>query len=402
MSEKSIVYWAPPNELISALTPSTAIMKTNNLVKTRLLLDKILDNINSGDKVGIKVHVGEAYNTHYLRHDYIFEVVNAVKAKGGIPTLIETQGLGMEVRHRTISENYTITFGSRKTATEHYNTARLHGYTESIIGAPLKFIDGEKGFDAKISEIDGIHLKKIVIAAGLFEFDKIIIVSHFKGHGLTCFGGAMKQLGIGCLAKLGKFRAHFNENLSINSKKCNISKCDQECIKACPVNAIKIEGESAIIDPSICVGCTGCLESCPVKRAINQSFNLDFENFTERVVDNAAGVLSSYNRENIRYINFAMDVTSQCDCVSSPNMSIIPDLGIFASSDPVAIDKACVDAEINAPGLPILNEKGQWTQPVASGIEKFHAMNNSVNTSYFFNAAVKSKLGNIEYELVKI
>jgi len=127
LENKSIVYWAPPNEVI-AIRNTTENMFTNNLVKTRLILDKILDNINSGDKVGVKVHVGEAYNTHYLRHDYIHEVVDVIKSKGGIPTLIETQGNGMNVQLLNITENTSICLGCRKTTIEHNKTAHLHGY----------------------------------------------------------------------------------------------------------------------------------------------------------------------------------------------------------------------------------------------------------------------------------
>ena len=401
-SNKSIVYWASPYELMAF--PNSAInMATNNLVKTKLILDKLLDNfINSGDKVGVKVHVGEAYNTRYLRHDYVREVVDAIKAKGGNPTLIETQNLGMKIHPINLSEDYKICVMRRKTTSEHQKTANLHGYSEAIIGAPLKFIDGEKGIDAKIVEIDGIHFKDVSVGTGLFEFDKMVVISHFKGHMQAGFGGAIKQLGIGCIAKLGKYRVHYNGDLSINIKRCNISKCAQECIKACPVNAIKLEGEHAVIDPSACVGCTACLESCPVKKAINRIFNLDVKSVPERVCDNAIAVINSFGPEKIRYINFAFDVVAQCDCVATPSMPIIPDLGIFASSDPVAIDKACVDAEINAPGLPIMDKDGQWKEPIPIGVEKFKAVNPIIDTEWCFDAAVKNKLGNLDYELVKI
>lgn len=402
MSEKSIVYWASPFELM-AFPNSKSNMITNNLVKTKFVLDKLLDNfINSGDKVGVKVHVGEAYNTRYLRHDYVREVVNAIKVRGGIPSLIETQNLGMDIHHINLTEDYSVDVMRRKTTDEHKKTAHLHGYSESVIGAPLKFIDGEKGVDEKIIEIDGLQFKEVALGAGLYDFDKIIVISHFKGHMQCGFGGAMKQLGIGCTSKKGKYRVHFNGGLSINARRCNISKCSQECVKACPVNAIKIEGEQAIIDPSTCVECTACIERCPVKKAINRVFNMGIETLIERVMDNAAGVVNSFGPEKIRYINFAFDVVAQCDCVTTPSMPIIPDLGIFGSSDPLAIDKACVDAEINAPGLPIMDKNGQWKEAVPIGVEKFKAANPMIDTNWCFDAAVKNKLGNLDYELIKI
>ena len=135
MTDKSIVYWASPTE-VAALRNTVVNMKTNNLVKTRFVLDKILDNINSGDKVGVKVHVGEAQNTHYLRPDYVREVVNTIKSMGGIPSLIETHGLGRNIEELEICEDYSICIGHRKKTEDHKKIAELHGYTESITGAP--------------------------------------------------------------------------------------------------------------------------------------------------------------------------------------------------------------------------------------------------------------------------
>jgi len=401
MSNKSIVYWAPPNETF-ALFHTEKDMTTNNLVKTRLILNKILDNINSGDKVAVKVHVGEANNTHYLRHDYIREVVNAINSKGGIPTLIETQGLGLKINVVEISEDYTIHLGHRKNASDHSKIAHLHGYTESITGAPLEFIDGDDGLDGKNVKIDGLQYQEVSVGAGLLDFDKLVVVSHFKGHGEAAFGGALKQIGQGCVTKKFKHLAHFNGLPRINPKKCNISKCNQECVEACPANAIRIDGNSAVINESDCFGCFLCTKKCPVKRAIKQPIMNGVKDFVERVVDHATAVISSFQPENIRYINFAFDVTVMCDCISSSGMPIVPDLGIFGSSDPVSVDKACLDAEINAPGLPIFKD-GQWTQPLPPGVEKFQKMlGEIVNSDYQFDSAVKNKIGTTDYELIEI
>jgi uncharacterized Fe-S center protein len=109
-----------------------------------------------------------------------------------------------------------------------------------------------------------------------------------------------------------------------------------------------------------------------------------------------------YGPEKIRYINFAFDSPVMCDCVPNAGVPVIPDLGIFGSDDPVAIDKACVDAETNAPALPFLNKEGEWTEPIQKGIEKFKALMPMVDPSSVFEAAIKNKLGNLDYELVKI
>jgi uncharacterized Fe-S center protein len=394
------VYWASPNE-VAALQNTSINMVTNNLVKTRFILDKILDHIKAGDKVGVKVHVGEAQNTHYLRPDYVREVINAIKAKGGIPTLIETQGLGNNIENIEICEDYSICVGHRKNLEDHKKIAELHGYSESITGAPLYFIDGDKGLDRKVVNIEGIHFKEVSVAKYLFEFDKLVVVSHFKGHPLASFGGAMKNLGIGCVTKRNKHLAHFDGIIEVNMKRCNLSMCKQECVSSCPVNAIKIENENAVIDASVCYGCFKCIQECPVKRALKGPTRRNLPDFVERLIDNTLAVLS-FGPEKIRYINFAFDIPAMCDCVPNASVPVVPDLGIFGSSDLVAIDKACVDAETNAPGIPFLNKEGKWTQPISQGIEKFKALMPLVDPSKVFEAAVRNKLGSIDYELVPI
>ena len=401
MSNKSIVYWAPPNEIF-ALKNTAKDMKTNNLVKTRLILNRILDNINSGDKVAVKVHVGEAHNTHYLRPDYIREVVETIKLKGGIPTLIETQGIGTNINIVEVSENYSVNLGHRKNAPDHLKLANLHGYTESMVGAPLQFIDGVNGLDGKVVNIDGIHFKEVSVGSGLFDFDKLVVIAHFKGHAEACFGGALKQIGQGCVTKRNKHLAHFEGLLKIKPKICNISKCNQECITICPVNAIRLVGESAVINEAECFGCFLCSKKCPVPRAIKVPSPNNVKDFVERVIDNATAVANSFKAKNIRYINFGVEVTLMCDCLSNAGSPIVPDLGIFGAADPVAIDKACLDAEIDAPGLPIFKD-GAWTQPLPSGIEKFKEFfGGMVDSNYQFDSAVKNKIGTIEYELIQI
>ena len=400
MINKSTVYWASPIE-IASLRNTAKNMVTNNLVKTRLIMDKILDNINPGDKVAVKVHVGEALNTHYLRHDYVREVVEAIKSKGGIPTLVETHGRGNNYELIDICEDYSVCIGHRRTTIDHDKIAHLHGYTESIVGALLKFIDGEKGIDGKIININGIQFKDVSVASGLFEFDKMVVISHFKGHPQAGFGGALKQLGIGCVTKRNKFLAHMEDAYIVNTKKCDIAKCSQECINACPVNAIKMSGDKALIDDSKCFGCHQCVKKCPVKRAIKVPKMNEVKDFVDRFIDNVAAVLS-FGVEKIRYINFAYDITMLCDCTSNPSMPVVPDLGIFASSDPVAIDKACIDFETKAPGLPVLNKEDEWSQPIAPSVEKFKAMMNIVDPLLQFEAALKNNIGTTDYELIKI
>jgi len=407
MTNKPLVYWASPIE-VAALRSDAKIMSTNNLVKTRLVLDKILDNIQAGDKVAVKVHVGEAQNTRYLRPDYVREVVEAIKSKGGMPTLVETQGLGLRARRIDISEDYHICINHRANPADHEKIANLHGYNESVIGAPLRFIDGEDGTDGKKIQIDGIHFKDVSVATGLFEFDKMVVISHFKGHPQATFGGALKQLGIGCVTKRNKFLAHMGKLPKITSRKCDISTCNQECIESCSTQAISIENDVAVIDQDLCYGCLNCMLKCPHKKKKSPIKNPSMilgDAFVERFIDNARAVISSFGPENIRYINFAFDVVLMCDCVSNPGAPVVPDLGIFGSTDPVAIDKACVDTEIDAPGLPILEKDGTWREPEPPGVEKFKAsspLSEMLGYQMQFEASLKNEIGSTDYELIKI
>ena len=244
-------------------------------------------------------------------------------------------------------------------------------------------------------------LKEVSVATELFNYDKLVVISHFKGHPFAAHGGALKQLGLGCVTKHNKQLAHFESMFSVNPDVCNSSKCEQECIKACMVEAVSMNGKSAVIDESICYGCSRCLQKCPIEKAIKRPTWNNVKKFVERFIDNVKAVLS-FGPEKIRYINFAFDIPAKCDCVSNASVPVIPDLGIFGSIDPVAIDKACVDMETDAPGLPFLNDNGEWSIPLERGVEKFNALNPMVNTSFQFEAGVKNKIGSIEYELIQI
>ncbi|MFX1398877.1 MAG: DUF362 domain-containing protein [Promethearchaeota archaeon] len=406
MSEKPIVYWAPPIE-IGAIKNTKDNMITNNLVKTRMILYKILDNINAGDNIAVKVHVGEAHNTRYLRPDYVREVVNAIKEKGGIPTLVETHGLGLHAQTIDFSCDYSICISHRTNSVDHEKIAKLHGYSECIVGAPIKFIDGKNGRQGVVQVIDGSQLKKVSIASELFDFDKIVVISHFKGHVQAGYGGALKQLGIGCVSKKNKYLAHFESLLSVDLDKCDISKCETQCATVCPVEAVTIQANKAIIDRNKCYGCFLCTTSvgCPVEDVIKRPEMNEIPDMVERYIDNALGVISAIGSEKFRYINFAFDIAASCDCASNPGAPIIPDLGIFGSKDPVAIDKACINAEINAPSLPFMNNEGIWTTSLPPGVEKFKALSaykDVVDVDRTFEAALKLNLGSTDYEIIKI
>jgi len=165
--------------------------------------------------------------------------------------------------------------------------------------------------------------------------------------------------------------------------------------------------KSGVIDEETCHGCFNCMLKCPHGKAkksnpIKRIPMVLGEEFSHHFLDNAYAVIKSFGAEKIRYINFALDMTVMCDCVSNPGMRVVPDLGIFGSIDPVAVDMACVDAEINAPGLPTIGKNGEWKEAPLSGVEKFSASGAMGDVNWSLDAAVKNKLGSKDYELIKI
>jgi len=177
------------------------------------------------------------------------------------------------------------------------------------------------------------------VAGRLTEFDHMILASHFKGHLNAGFGGAIKNLGIGCVSKGGKVQAHMGKKFEIV-----FSKCDAECTKCvdiCPTGAMSKDKDLILKkDWDKCRYCYMCKSVCD-KKAIDIGSSTR-EQFNIQMVDNAKGVLEYFGREKIFFINYAIDITWQCDCGSS-DVPFVPDIGILSSSDPVALDQACID-----------------------------------------------------------
>ena len=198
-----------------------------------------------GDLVGVKTHFGERGNTAFLRPQYLAKVVDLVASNGGRPFLTDSN---------------TLYVGMRANAVDHLETAALHGFTYPVVNAPVVIADGLKGKDETVVDVDLKRCHSIRVGAAAMQADSIMCVSHLKGHMLTGFGGAMKNLGMGFGSRAGKLDMHMEVTPQVRKDKCR--GCGT-CVRKCPEHAIKLTKRKAVIDAEKCIGCGECLIVCP-------------------------------------------------------------------------------------------------------------------------------------------
>jgi len=306
-------------------------------VKGPLSLKKLgfEEKIRSGDKVVVKTHFGALENTRYLRPSYLRYLCDYIKEVGGIPSLAESCGWGLPEK---LSGKHTE-YSGRANEDEYLSVALQHGFTKETMGAPILMLDGPEGTDYEIQKISGKRFNEVLVGGRLREFDFLVLATHFKGHSGAGFGGAIKNLGIGCVSKGGKAQAHMGKKFSLNYDKC-IPECEK-CIDACPTKALS-KGDDRILkkDWDKCRYCYICRSICD--QGVIEIGSSTNEEFITQLVDNAKGVVEYFGDNKIFYINYAIDITWQCDCGSS-DVPFVPDIGILSSLDPVALDQACVD-----------------------------------------------------------
>jgi len=289
------------------------------------LLETVLESerIELGKRVPIKAHFGEEGNATYLKPWHYDGIIDFLEEKGIETCFMET----------------CVLYGGQRFKRElHQKTAERHGFTR----IPVVFADGEHGEDFSEVKIDKRHFKSFKVGKAFLDHDRIIVVSHFKGHGLAGFGGAMKQLGMGFAAKGGKLAMHMGEKPRIKARACK--RCEA-CKKRCHEDALVID-EKPRSDRSRCGGCGACVSACPhgAISIISLASVLKFlgigNPFIEKLMEGAYA--AQLGKRNV-YINFAKDITAGCDCEPKRMKPLIGDVGVFASTDPVAIDKACYD-----------------------------------------------------------
>ena len=270
----------------------------------------------------------------YMRPALLRKIVDLVKQEGGMPILAESAGLGYG----------SGLYGGRTTSAEYFRMAAANGYTIGTMGAPIVLLDGYWGTDTFDVTIQGKHVKKVEVGMALRDADVIIIFTHFKGHGGTGMGGTLKNLGIGCVGKFSKTMMHGPQNPIVNAEECKGPECSK-CVDVCPTRCITVDPKVEI-DVSRCMHCIHCVSVCRSQadsNAITASWGGDPIGATERMIENALGVVDGVGRDRFYYFNVALDISQTCDCAPFGPMALTPDLGIFASRDPVAIDSASIE-----------------------------------------------------------
>lgn len=300
----------------------------------RLVKTAGIENIDfNGKFVAIKMHFGELGNVSYLRPNYAKAIVDVVKELGGKPFLTDCN---------------TMYPGFRKNAIEHLYCAWENGFTPMTVGCPVIIADGLKGTDTIEVPVEGCeYTEKALIGRAVMDADIIISLSHFKGHELTGFGGTIKNIGMGCGSRAGKKDMHSNSKPFIHEDICRgCRRCQSECANGGLV--YDSEKKKMHVDESFCVGCGRCLGACNFD-AIEFKQDQAVSILDAKMAEYTKAVVSG--RDNF-HISLIVDVSPFCDCHSENDAPIIPDIGMFASFDPVALDQACVDACIKMEPMP--------------------------------------------------
>lgn len=300
----------------------------------KLILKAGLADIDMDGKfVAIKMHFGELGNISYLRPNYARAVVEAVKSLGGKPFLTDCN---------------TMYPGSRKNAIEHLYCAWENGFTPLTVGCPIIIGDGLKGTDdVDVPVVGGEYVKSAKIGRAVMDADIFISLNHFKGHEMTGFGGAIKNIGMGCGSRAGKTDQHSGGQPRISEKRCR--GC-MKCLAQCANNGLYFDTDTRKmkVNTDNCVGCGRCLGACNFD-AISFENEQAPELLNRRMAEYAKAVVDG--RPNF-HISLVLDISPNCDCHAENDAPILPNIGMFASADPLALDQACVDACLAATPMP--------------------------------------------------
>ena len=298
----------------------------------KLCLKAGIDKIDfQGKYVAIKLHFGEPGNLAFLRPNYARTICDLVKRLGGKPFLTDCN---------------TLYVGGRKNALDHLDTATMNGFNPLVTGVHTIIGDGLKGTDdIEVPVPGGKYVKNAKIGRAVMDADIIISLNHFKGHECAGFGGALKNLGMGCGSRAGKMEMHAAGKPTVNHELC--IGCGR-CVKICAHAAPSITDRKATIDPNKCVGCGRCIGVCP-RDAVTPQYDEANDVLNCKMAEYALAVC---NGRPHFHISLAIDVSPFCDCHAENDYPIVPDVGFFASFDPVALDRACADAVNRQPPMP--------------------------------------------------
>ncbi len=352
--------------------------KLQRLIKKAGITDIDMD----GKFVAIKMHFGELGNLSYLRPNYAKAVADVVKECGGKPFLTDCN---------------TLYPGSRKNALEHLDCANINGFNTITTGCQIIIGDGLRGTDdITVPVRNGEYCKEAYIGRAVMDADIFISLTHFKGHESTGFGGAIKNIGMGCGSRAGKMHQHNSGKPIVHDDLCRGCR---RCAKECGSDAITYENGKAVINQDICKGCGRCIGACTFDAIENQNWNAN-EILGRKMAEYSQAVCDG---RPTFHISLVRDISPNCDCHGENDAPILPDVGIFASFDPVALDQACVDACLHATPMPNSQLSDNLADPHwHHHHDNFLDSNPNVRWKETLEHAEKIGLGTREYELIQM
>ena len=377
--------------------------QTGNLLQKleRMVKKAGIEKIDFKDKyVALKIHFGELGNVAYIRPNYAAVIVRIIKELGGKPFLTDSN---------------TLYKGSRDNAVDHIHTAMVNGFNPIAVGCDVIIADGLRGKDERIIDVQGKYCPEPKIGAAIAEADIVVSLTHFKGHEMAGFGGALKNLGMGAGSVAGKLDMHATAQPKVDEEKCIGCKiCEKNCNHdAIHVTETEVNGAKkrmAQIDYDKCVGCGQCVALCKSEGVVMSSQESG-EILNYKIAEYTKAVLKDKPHF---HVSFIMNVSPECDCWGHNDAAVVPDLGMACSFDPVALDQACVDIVYAAPTLHtenMLTDKAEehhhdccchGHEKESKEGDKFHMLHPNTNWAAGLRYAQEIGIGEREYELVKV
>lgn len=357
--------------------PMRSTKKTSMITRAGNLLERagLGDAIEKGDLVAVKMHFGETGSTGFVQPVYVREVVARIKKRGGKPFLTDAN---------------TLYRGMRSNAVDHVQCAIQNGFSYATVEAPIVIADGMDGREACDVAISGKHFDSVRIGSAAVHADAMVAVTHVKGHEATGFGGALKNVGMGLGCRSAKQRMHADFRPEVTVEKC--TACAR-CVRSCPVSAITLGPDRvAVVDYGVCYGCGECVAACPYG-AIATQWKTTPEAIQQKIVEHVMGAVAG-KEGKVVYLSFVTAVSPDCDCWNFSDAPIVGDIGVLASTDIVAIDRAAYDLVTAAEGLP-----GSRGESLGAGEDKF-AKVTGIDGTAAIAYAEQMGLGTADYELV--
>lgn len=284
------------------------------------------EKLEEDDFVALKIHFGEKNNTGYIKPPWLRGIIGEVKKK----TL-----------RAFLTDSNTLYVGHRSNSVDHIRLAWSHGFRPDVIDVPVIIADGLVGRDAQESKGRCARIQSARIGSAFLNSDALLCLTHVTGHVQTSLAAAIKNMGMGCASRAGKLDQHSIVHPRVNPKQCR--NCSI-CMDYCPEEAIVQAEGHVLIDDKKCIGCGECLVVCKIG-AIKMRWDEDSGRLQEKLAEYALTIQSHF-KGKVGFINFLIQITKDCDCMARAQRPIVDDIGILASSDPVALDKATADLVI--------------------------------------------------------